>query len=96
MQGIKTINPKLFTLKKGELTQFGYSLKDSKVTDRERKKALVSAYLSGMTSLSLIRKLFALKVLNKYQNPAYVEKLTKDIDFMNKIRKEEFKQGFYL
>lgn len=67
---------RLFTLKKGDLTKYGYSLK---LNEDERRKALDKAKFSKNR---LIRKLNALRVLHKNTNPTYASRAYRDMKYI--------------
>lgn len=69
---------KLFTLKKGDLTKYGYSLKKNAI---ERIKSLNKAIID-IPKNRLIRKLNALSVLHKNTNPMYSRRARNDMKFI--------------
>lgn len=72
----------LFILKKGTLTQFGYTMKKSKV---KRHKSLKNA-IKTIKPLSIYRKLNALYVLNKNRNPKTAKLFKDDAEWLkNKL-----------
>jgi hypothetical protein len=70
---------RLFTLKKGELTQHGYSLKSK--ADRRRKALKRSMKKIGKKG-TLVKKLNALYVLHKNTNPVYAKKARSDMKWV--------------
>ncbi len=70
--------PKLFTLKKGTLTQFGYNTKES---DLKRHNSLKKA-ISKLQSASVIHKLNAVKLLTKNTNPKVSKIFDNDIKWI--------------
>lgn len=77
--GVKSKSKIRIPLKKGELTKFGYHL-DSPA--KIRRKALIDALASGMTYSSVVRKLNALRVMNKFHHPKSSEKYYSDITWL--------------
>jgi hypothetical protein len=71
----------LFTLKKGDLTKYGYHISTSNATTRH--KALGKAR-KHYPHNSLIRKLNALAVLHKNRNPIYTKRARSDMNFLRK------------
>ena len=69
---------KLFTLKKGELSKYGYSLKKNK---NLRQKSLKKS-MNKFGRNTLIRKLNALHVLHKNTNPSYSRKARSDMKWV--------------
>lgn len=66
--------PKLFELKKGELSKYGYNLSDPA---SDRLSALIkSADTDGFATTN--RRLIALQVLNKNVNPSLAAKVSRD------------------
>lgn len=74
---------KLFTLKKGDLTKYGYHLKSNKET---RHKSLNKAK-KHISYASLIRKLNALSILHKNTNPVYASKARSDMKYLREMYK---------
>ena len=72
---------RLFTLKKGGLTKYGYSLKQTKEQRRKTLKKLHRKYGQG----TLVKKLNAIRVLMKNTNKQASEMLGRDIKFVQKI-----------
>lgn len=74
-------NKQLFHLDKGVLHKYGYeNVKDK--TTRERRIALNKALANGIKPLSLFRRINALYVLNKNQDPKLAMIFKKDRDFI--------------
>lgn len=71
----------LFTLKKGDLTKYGYHLSTSKATTRHKALGKARKHYSHN---SLIKKLNALAVLHKNKNPIYTKRARSDMDFLRK------------
>jgi hypothetical protein len=71
----------LFTLEKNVLGKFNYHDISHK-TDNQRHRALNRALANGLKPLSVFRRLNALYVLNKNQNPDLAKKLKADRDFV--------------
>ena len=72
----------LFILKKGTLSRFGYSMKNSQ---SKRHKSLKKA-IKIIKPLSIYRKLNALYVLNKNRNPRTAKLFKDDAEWLkNKI-----------
>lgn len=76
---------KLFSLKKGDLTKYGYHLKTKAST---RHKALGKAR-KHIPYASLIRKLNALSILQKNTNPLYSSRAKSDMEYLQKTRKHK-------
>ena len=74
---------KLFTLKKGGLTKYGYSLKDGRNT---RINALKKA-VKHIPYASMIGKLNVLTILHKNTNPIYSRRAIRDLEWVQKHRK---------
>ena len=72
----------LFILKKGTLSRFGYSMKNSQ---SKRHKSLKKA-IKSIKPLSVYRKLNALYILNKNRNPLNAKLFKDDAEWLkNKI-----------
>jgi hypothetical protein len=69
---------RLFTLKKGDLSRYGYSLKS---TEQERKKALDKA-VNKYSKNTMIKKLNVLRVLHKNTNPKYASRAYTDMKYI--------------
>lgn len=83
-RGAKGKGKKLFTLKKGHLSPFGYSLK---IGADSRQRALKKVLKSGKYNENeLIRKINALAVLHKNTKPLYTRRAQMDMKFLRKIR----------
>ncbi len=67
--------PKLFKLKKGGLTKYGYSVRSSMT---ERHRALSRAISRGVPGLTLSQRLGALATLLKRTNPALSHRLRRN------------------
>jgi hypothetical protein len=77
-------NPrKLFTLKKGGLIKYGYSLKDGRNT---RINALKKA-VKHIPYKSMVGKLNVLTILHKNTNPIYSRRARHDLEWIQKHRK---------
>lgn len=81
--GKKGKGKKLFTLKKGDLSKYGYSLKKNK--DLRHKSLKKSMNKFGKNTL--IRKLNALHVLHKNTNPNYSRKARSDMKWIQSQKK---------
>jgi len=71
---------KLFTLGKGDLTSFGYTLKSNAVTRRSALKKSSKKFNKG----KLVKKLNALSVLQKNTNPVLSNKARNDMKWVQK------------
>jgi len=71
---------KLFTLRKGVLSPFGYSVKKGIPA---RRVALKKA-MGKMTYSELVKRLNALYVLNKNTNPQYASRYRSDMQWVQK------------
>lgn len=69
---------RLFTLKKGDLTKFGYSLKHDASTRRYALKRSMSMFSRN----KLIKKLNALYILQKNTNPMYAKRARADMKWV--------------
>lgn len=69
---------KIFTIKKGGLSKYGYSMKNN---DTERKKALNKAS-KHIPKNTLIRKLNALYILHRNTNPTFSNRARKDMKYI--------------
>lgn len=72
---------KIFTLKKGGLTKYGYKL----AHNYEKRTAALKKSLKEYSPTTLIRKLNALRTLHKNTNPYYARKLTRDMEWVRKL-----------
>lgn len=72
---------KLFTVKKGDLTKFCYSLK---INNDMRRNALKKA-IKKIDKNTLIRKLNVLAILHKNTNPIYSKRAKKDLKFIQSL-----------
>jgi hypothetical protein len=77
-QGNPGKGPKLFTVKKGDLTKYGYSLKNKATL---RRKSLKNSN-KKIDKNTLIRKLNALSILQKNTNPVYSRKAKYDMKWV--------------
>jgi len=84
-RGLPGKGAKLFTVKKGGLTKYGYRLDNSK---QVRHQALGKAR-NHMPYARLIRKLNAIRILHKNTNPTYAKKLKQDMEWLKKTRKTQ-------
>ena len=82
-RGLKGKGAKLFTVRKGGLTKYGYRLDDDKTV---RHQALGKAR-KHMPYAKLIRKLNAIRILHKNTNPTYANKLKQDMKWLKETRK---------
>jgi hypothetical protein len=71
---------KLFTLKKGGLTKYGYTLKTNEKNRIVSLKKAGKSYDKG----TLIKKLNALYVLHKNTNPLYAKRARTDMKWVQK------------
>jgi hypothetical protein len=69
---------KLFTLKKGDLIKYGYSLKNNAI---ERINSLNKAFIT-IPKNTLIRKLNAISILHKNTSPLYSKRAKNDMRFI--------------
>ena len=76
---------KLFTLKKGDLTKYGYSIK---VGDEKRQKAHKKAS-KKIPYATLIRKLNVLSTLFKNTKPLYSKRAKRDMEYIRKHRTQK-------
>ena len=74
---------RLFTLKKGDLTKHGYSIKVGK---EKRQRALQKAK-KHIKYATLIRKLNALAILFKNTKPLYSKRAKTDMNYLRKAHK---------
>jgi hypothetical protein len=70
---------RLFTLKKGMLSKYGYSLSETQDT---RRSALVKAMEDGMSTGYLWKRLNAIQILNRNTHPKTAEKIKSDMDWL--------------
>ena len=77
--GLPGKGPKLFELRTGTLTQFGYEARKSKLA---RHRALMKAARSGEPPLSIFRKLNALMILTKRTQPRLSKIYMEDRDYV--------------
>jgi len=77
--GLPGKGPKLFELRKGTLSQFGYEASKSKLA---RHRALMKAARGGESPLSIFRKLNALMILTKRTNPKLSQLYKEDRDYV--------------
>jgi len=81
-RGEKGKGPKLLPkLKEGDLTKYGYSLKDPRSKRRKALRKSVKEYGKN----TVIRKLNVLSIYNKNTNPSYSRKAREDMNFVRKI-----------
>jgi len=73
---------RLFTLKKGDLTRYGYSLK---LNEQERKKALEKA-INKYSKNTMIKKLNVLRILHKNTNPRYASNAYSDMKYIQSMK----------
>jgi len=79
---------KLFTLKKGDLTKHGYSIKVGK----ERRQRALRKAKKHIPHTTLIRKLNALAILFKNTKPHYAKRAKVDMEYLRNIRKKTQKK----
>ena len=82
-RGVPGKGKRLFTLKKGGLTKYGYSLKKGA---EDRVKALRKA-MNAYSYATLVRKLNVLSILHKNTNKTYASRARKDLAWVQKHRK---------
>lgn len=82
-RGLKGKGAKLFTVRKGGLTKYGYRLDDSE-TVRHQSLGKARKHIPYAT---LIRKLNAIRILHKNTNPTYSNKLKQDMKWLKSSRK---------
>lgn len=70
---------RLFTLKKGGLSKYGYSL--SEIQD-VRHSALIKAMEDGVSTGYLWKRLNAIEILNRNTNPKTAEKIKSDMEWL--------------
>jgi len=70
---------RLFTLKKGMLSKYGYTLSETQDT---RRSALVKAMKDGMSTGYLWKRLNAIQILNRNTHPKTAEKIESDMDWL--------------
>lgn len=80
-RGNKGKGPKLFTLKKGGLSKYGYHLSDTRPS---RQKGLKKA-VKHVNRNTIIRKLNVLSILFKNTNPLYSRRAIEDMNHVRKI-----------
>ena len=74
---------KLFTLKKGDLSKYGYPLKANEAS-RHRTLGKARKHFSYAT---LIRKLNALAILHRNTHPKYASRARSDMKYLRNTRK---------
>ena len=74
-RGRKGRGPKLFALKKGGLSEYGYSSKSSSTS---RHSSLANAIAKGVPGMTLSQRLGALATLLKRTNPILSRRLRKN------------------
>ena len=79
---------RLFTLKKGDLTKHGYSIKVGK----ERRQRALRKAKKHIPHATLIRKLNALAILFKNTKPHYAKRARVDMEYLRNIRKQTHKK----
>jgi hypothetical protein len=70
---------RLFTLKKGGLRKYGYTLSE---TQDVRHSALVKAMEDGMSTGYLWKRLNAIQILHRNTNPKTAEKILSDMEWL--------------
>lgn len=84
----KTNKKRLFTLKKGDLTKYGYHISSSNATTRHKALGKARKHYPHNT---MIRKLNALAVLHKNKKPIYTKRARRDMEYLRKTRKNKNK-----
>ena len=69
---------RLFTLKKGDLTKYGYSLK----LNRDNREKSIRKAMNKISKNKMIKKLNALRVLHKNTNPLYSSRAFQDMKYV--------------
>jgi len=82
-RGLPGKGRKLFTLKKGELSKYGYRLSNTRPS---RQAALVKA-AKHIERNTLIRKLNVLAILHKNTNTFFSRRAREDMNFVRKIER---------
>ena len=83
-------HPARLQLKKGDLIQHGYRLRDHQA---KRRKGLRAAWNSGDFSINtLIRKMNVLAILHKNRNFEFSQRAKDDMAFLQRLRSREQKQ----
>lgn len=72
---------KLFTVKKGDLTKYCYSLKIGK----DMRHAAIKKALKSIDKNTMIRKLNVLAILHKNTNPKYAARARHDLKFVQSL-----------
>jgi len=81
-RGLPGKGKRLFTLKKGELSKHGYSLKYA----REKRHAALNKARKELSHATLVRKINALAVLMKNTHPDYARRARADVKWLGKTR----------
>lgn len=79
----------LFTLKKGDLTKHGYSIKVGK----ERRQRALRKAKKHIPHATLIRKLNALAILFKNTKPHYAKRARADMEYLRNVRSHTQKRN---
>jgi hypothetical protein len=81
-RGLPGKGKRLFTLKKGELGKYGYSLKQV----REKRHVALEKARKEMPHATLVRKINALAILMKNTHPNYAKRARADVKWLGKTR----------
>jgi hypothetical protein len=81
-RGLPGKGKRLFTLKKGELGKYGYSLKQ----DREKRRVALNKARKELSHATLVRKINALAILMKNTRPDYSRRARADVKWLGKMR----------
>ena len=81
-RGLPGKGKRLFTLKKGELGKYGYSLKQA----REKRRVALNKARKELSHATLVRKINALAILMKNTHPDYSRRARADVKWLGKTR----------
>jgi len=81
-RGLPGKGKRLFTLKKGELGKYGYSLKQA----REKRRVALNKARKELSHATLVRKINALSILMKNTRPDYSRRARADVKWLGKTR----------
>ena len=81
-RGLPGKGKRLFTLKKGELGKYGYSLKQT----REKRRIALEKARKEIPHATLVRKVNALAILMKNTHPKYSKRARADVKWLGKTR----------
>ena len=81
-RGLPGKGKRLFTLKKGELGKYGYSLKQA----REKRRVALNKARKELSHATLVRKINALSILMKNTHPDYSRRARADVKWLGKTR----------